>query len=151
MALTEAQPFLVIEADVDAPIEPGDIGAGVRRCMPITGGRVSGAIEGEILPGGADWQTVRTDGTVEIEARYPVRTSSGAVVEVISSGLRVAAPSVRARLAAGDPVDPSEYYFRTAMRFRTGDPALGSLNDRLGIARGARGPRGVRLEVFEVL
>lgn len=46
---------------------------GHRRVVPITGGRISGAFEGEILPGGADWQTVRADGSIEIDGRYSAR------------------------------------------------------------------------------
>jgi len=151
MSLTAAEPFLVIEADVGAPFDPGATGAGARRCIPITGGRVSGAIEGEIIPGGADWQTIHDDGNLQIEAHYAFRTADGAVVEVTSSGVRSGPPDVLARLMAGERVEPSAYYFRTAMRFRTGAPALAYLNFRLAVARGARRKSGVRLEVFEVL
>jgi hypothetical protein len=52
-----------------------DIGQGpngYRRIIPITGGRFDGRISGEILPGGADWNLVRPDGTVHIVgALYP--------------------------------------------------------------------------------
>jgi len=48
-------------------------------------------------------------------------------------------------------VDPGEYYFRTAIRFRTGAPELTHLNFRLGIAKGERRRDSVRLEVFEVV
>jgi hypothetical protein len=37
------------------------------------------------------------------------------------------------------------------MRFETSDPALAWLNRIIAIGRGAREPRAVRLEVFEVL
>jgi hypothetical protein len=151
MNITAAEPFLIVEVEAGAPSEPGRTGAGGRRFIPLTGGRVSGQIEGEIIPGGADWQTIHDDGNLEINAQYAFRTASGAVVEVISSGVRAGSPEVLKRLGDGEPVDPSEYYFRTAMRFRTGAPELAYLNFRLGVARGARRPGMVRLEVFEVL
>lgn len=151
MSITADKPFLVIEADVGRPIDPGDIGAGARRCIPITGGRVSGSITGEIVPGGADWQTIHADGNLQIEAHYAFRTEAGAVVEVLSSGVRAGPPEVLAPLMAGEAVDPSEYYFRTTIRFRTGDPALAHLNFRLAVARGQRRAGGVRLDVFEVI
>jgi hypothetical protein len=56
---------------------------GERRLIPITGGTVEGPrLSGEVLPGGADWQLVRADGDVELEARYPIRASDGAVIQV---------------------------------------------------------------------
>jgi len=70
---------------------------------------------------------------------------------VASDGLRHGPPDVIARLARGEAVDPALYYFRTAMRFETSDPALAWLNRIIAIGRGAREPRAVRLEVFEVL
>lgn len=151
MSVMAEQPVLILDVEVGPPIEPGAVGAGVRRCIPLTGGQVSGAIEGEIIPGGADWQTICDDGTLQIEAHYAFRTAAGAVVEVVSSGLRSGPPEVLQRLAAGEIVDPRQYYFRTAIRLRTGAPELASLNHRLYVARGARRPGAVRLEVFEVL
>lgn len=151
MSITAPEPFLILEVDADPPSETGPTGAGARRFIPLTGGRVTGDVEGEIIPGGADWQTVHADGNLQIEAHYAFRTAAGAVVEVLSSGVRAGPPEVLARLMAGEAVDPGEYYFRTAMRFRTGAPELAHLNFRLGIARGARRRGGVRLEVYEVL
>ena len=151
MSATADQPFLIIEADVSAPFEPGHIGAGSRRCIPIVGGRVSGAVEGEIIAGGADWQTIHDDGNLAIEAHYAFRTAEGDIVEVLSSGVRAGPPEILARLGAGEAVDSALYYFRTSIRFRTGSQRLAQLNWKLGIARGARRPGGVRLEVFEVL
>ena len=143
----EAAPFIVLELTIAPPI---DIGVGGRRCMPIVGGRVQGGLEGEVLPGGADWQTILPDGTLEIDARYAFRTASGVVVEVASTGVRSGSPEILAKLASGVRVDPSAYYFRTFIRLSTAAPELKTLNDRLWLARGERGPQGVRLEVFEV-
>jgi hypothetical protein len=151
MSVTADTPFLIIEADVSRPLDLGHTGAGARRVIPITGGRVSGEVEGEILSGGADWQVIHDDGNLQIDAHYAFRTATGDVVEVHSAGVRAATPEVMARLNAGETVDPSEYYFRTAMRFTTGAPALAHLNFRLAVARGARRPGGVRLEVFAVV
>jgi len=55
-----------------------------------------------------------------------------------------------AQLAKGDNVDPSLYYFRTVLRFETADPAVDRLNRILGLARGQREARAVRLDVYEV-
>ena len=55
-----------------------------------------------------------------------------------------------ARLLTGEAVDPSLFYFRTCMRFETGDKDLDWLNRVITIARGQREKNAVRLEVFEV-
>ncbi len=56
---------------------------GERRIIPITGGTFKGPdIEGEVLPGGADWQLTRPDGDVELYARYTLKTKDGALIQV---------------------------------------------------------------------
>jgi len=151
MSMTATEPFLLLEVDVAPAVDFGAIGAGARRMVPITGGRVSGAVDGEIIAGGADWQTIHDDGNLQIEAHYAFRTPNGAVVEVLSSGVRAAPSAVMQQLRAGEAVDPGRYYFRTSIRFRTGAPELAYLNFRLAVARGERRRDRVRLEVFEVL
>lgn len=138
-------PFMRIDLAVAQPVEvsPG------RRCIPITGGEVSRVYSGSVLPGGADWQQVGPDGTIEIDARYVLALEQGRV-EVESRGLRAGPADVLARLAAGESVDPALYYFRTAVRFRTAAPALQRLNQILAISRGERLAGAVRLELFEV-
>jgi hypothetical protein len=44
-----------LQVDVGPPLEIGETPAGLRRIIPITGGRVSGPLfSGRVLPGGAD-------------------------------------------------------------------------------------------------
>jgi hypothetical protein len=146
-----AQPLFVIHAELDAILRFGQTPYGDRRVIPITGGSVDGPrLKGRILPGGSDWQIVRGDGVADIKARYTIESAAGGHVLVSSEGLRHGPPEVMERLGRGEPVDPSLYYFRTVMRFETADPALSWMNTILALARGAREPRAVRLEVFEV-
>jgi hypothetical protein len=149
--IAETTPFLVFECGVERPTTFGDSGEGVRRVIPITGGTVSGEIGGRVLPGGADWQSVLPDGTIELSAHYSLEFADGARVEVTSIGLRAAPPEVMAALNRGETVDPDSYYFRTHMRLRTGHAAYAHLNRSLFLGRGARAPMGVRIEVFRVL
>ena len=67
-----------------------------------------------------------------------------------SEGVRAATPEVLTA-RPGELVPASEYYFRTAMRFRTAALRLARLNDVLAVAYGERRRQGVHLEVFEVL
>jgi len=125
---------------------------GERRIISILGGRIDGArLSGRILPGGADWQIVRTDGVTHIEARYTIETEAGGRILVVSEGLRHGPPAVMAKMARGETVNPADYYFRTVMRFETADPQTAWLNRILALARGAREARAVRLDVYEVL
>jgi hypothetical protein len=146
------EPIFTIYAELADILRFGPTPYGERRVIHILGGRVTGPkLNGRILPGGADWQIVRTDGASDVQARYTIETDSGAHILVNSEGLRHGPPEVLARLLRGEAVDPSEYYFRTAMRFETGDTSLDWLNRVLTVAKGAREANAVRLDVYEVL
>ena len=78
---------------VDAPLDLGDVGKGRRRIVPISGGEFSGPVlRGTVLPGGADWQIMRSDGVAELEARYTLRTDDGALIDVRNVALRHGPP-----------------------------------------------------------
>ena len=68
-----------------------------------------------------------------------------------STGLRHGSSAVLAKLARGEAVPATDYYFRTAMRFRTASPMHLRLNALLGVARGERRSGSVLLTVFEVI
>jgi hypothetical protein len=146
----QTRPLVNFEVEVGRP-STIDAGAHGRRVIPITGGSVSGEWTGVVLPGGADWQIMWPDGRLDLEARYALDIDGHGLVEVLSQGLRHGPPGVLAALNRGEPVDPSLYYFRTSMRFRTAAPGLARLNAMIGLAKGARDKGLVRLEVFEVL
>jgi hypothetical protein len=125
---------------------------GERRVVPILGGRVEGPrLSGRILPGGADWQIIRSDGVADLQARYVIETDAGARIQVQSDGLRHGPREVLEAIARGEQVDPSRYYFRTILRFEAADPSVAWLNRILALGRGQREKLGVKLEVYEVL
>ena len=141
-----------IKARVGPIQDLGTTARGHRRIIDILGGEVEGPrLGGEIVPGGADWQIVRADGVVHLHARYTIETNAGGQILVDAEGYRHGPPDVMAALARDETVDPARYYFRTAMRFETADPASSWLNRILAIGYGARANRQVRIEVFEVL
>lgn len=146
------KPIFRIEAELADILQLGRTPYGERRIIDIRGGLVSGPkLNGRILPGGADWQIIRSDGVADIQARYTIETDAGARILVTSEGLRHGPPDVMERLARSEPVDAALYYFRTLMRFETADPGAAWLNRILALARGTRLPRAVRLDVYEVL
>lgn len=142
--------LLTLEVTVRAPV---DLGGG-RRYVPLCTGWFEGGgegLRGEVLDGGVDWQWVRSESLVEIEAHYALRTDAGDGIEVRSSGVRRMEPAVAERLANGQPVDPGEYYFRTHVRLTTPAPALDRLNGLIAVSTGERRLDTVRIEVHEVL
>lgn len=148
----ELAELLTIDVEVEPILDLGDVGVGVRRLIPFTRGTFRGrdGLAGTLAPGGADWQLVRYDGTIEIDAHYVLQTDGNALIEVRSTGLRHAPADVLERIAAGEPVDPGEYYFRTHIRLSTADPALGWMNDMIAVASGERRQSAVRIAVFEL-
>ncbi|NCA01709.1 MAG: DUF3237 family protein [Sphingomonadaceae bacterium] len=142
---TSVVQLMQIDLSVGAPIEVNQ----ARRCIPITGGKVTGVFSGAVLSGGADWQQIGADGTIDIDARYVLELAEGRV-EVESRGLRAGSPDILARLAKGEAINPAFYYFRTAIRFQTEVPALQRLNRILAISHGERLADAVRLTIYEV-
>jgi hypothetical protein len=141
-----------IEALVGPIVSLGMGPYGERRVVDIVGGRVEGpGLNGIVVPGGADWQLVRADGVVDIDAHYALLMDDGARVEVVSSGLRSGPPDVLQALHRGETVDPSAYFFRTFIRFQTGAPRLAHLNRTLAVSIGARRDASVELTLHRVL
>jgi hypothetical protein len=149
--MLSAQPIFTVEAELGPVTSLGQGALGERRMIGILGGTVHGRkLTGHVLPGGADWQIVRADGVTDISARYVIEAEGGARILVASDGLRHGPPEVLERLMRGEAVDPALYYFRTVMRFDTGEAKLAWLNRIIALARGERQARSVKLDVFEV-
>jgi len=146
------EPIFSIRAELANILDVGPAPLGHRRVVNILGGTVAGPkLQGRVLPGGADWQIVAADGMADLHARYTLESDAGALIQVESKGMRHGPPAVLARLARGEDVDPSLYYFRTVMRFETAHPTTDWLNRVLALARGAREKNAVRLDVYEVM
>jgi hypothetical protein len=141
-----------VKAKVGPIQDLGQTARGHRRIIDILGGEVHGPrLEGEILPGGADWQIVRPDGTIEVVARYTIRSSAGALVYVQNEGLRVASREIVERMSRGESVPFDSYRFRTAPRFETGEPLLKWLERSTFVGVAARMLDRVAIGFHEVL
>src|SRR3954468_24235094 len=149
--MLKLQALFRAEIMLAAAQELGDTPQGRRRVIPIVGGRFEGdRLSGRVLPGGADWQVIRSDAVAHLDARYMLETNDGALVYVRNEGLRHGPPEVIEKLSRGEPVDPASYYMRTVPHFETGDARYAWLNRLVCIATGARRATSVELEVFEV-
>src|SRR5579862_3113446 len=131
----------------------GAVPHGARRTAPLGGGMFEGPrLRGVILPdASADWQLLRSDGVLEMDLRFTLRTDDGALVMMRSFGLRHGPPDVIAAIGRGETVDPSTYYFRTMPRFETAHPAYAFLNRLVAVATGDRRPDGPVYTIHEVL
>jgi hypothetical protein len=119
-APTTVQTEFVFEARVlvDKPLVVGQSTHGLRRVVPIIGGTFAGpGIKGRVVSGGADWQFVRPDGVLDVQAKYTLETDDGVLIMVDNRGIRHASPAVMERLTKGENVPGSEYYFRTTAQF----------------------------------
>jgi Protein of unknown function (DUF3237) len=141
-----------IKADLGELKSMGQAPLGERRVVDIVGGSFEGPLmRGVVLGGGADWQIARSDGALELDARYALREERGGLVQVISQGMRHGPPEVMARLARGENVDPADYFFRTVMRFETGAPELAWLNKVIAVASAERKARRAELTAWRLL
>lgn len=150
MDTPQLEHIATVVVDVGPPQEVGDTPQGRRRVIPILGGRVEGRLQGKVLPGGADFQLIRSATFTDIHARYVIETPEGERVYVENTGIRTGSAEDIARLARGEAVDPARIYFRSYPRFETAAPALSWLNESLFIGTGARYPDRVELRFYRI-
>ncbi|MBR1224719.1 MULTISPECIES: DUF3237 domain-containing protein [unclassified Bradyrhizobium] len=130
----------------------GETGHGVRRIIPILGGEVRGeGINGKVCPFGADFQIIRPNELIELEAKYAFETDDGATVYVENKGLRFGPLDLLQKLKRGEPVDPRLIYFRTVPKFETGHEKYRWLMENLFIGSAARHTDRVVIDVHQVL
>lgn len=124
--------------EIGAPVQVGKTPAGHRQYIPITGGTFRGEkIQGIVLPGGADWQTSRTDGVTEVNALYSMKADDGTVIIVHNSGM-----------IHGD----AGFYARTATRFDVpeGPHAWLTRSQFVGTVSGGPRPGTVTIRIFRL-
>jgi len=123
-----------------------------RRIGVVPGGVFEGErVRGEVLEGGSDWQTVRSDGATTLDVRLVLRTADDALIGMQYRGLRHGTPDIVARIDKGEAVDPASYYFRITALFETASSTYDWLNRILAIGVGHRRAEGVVYSLFEIL
>ena len=149
----ETEFLFEIPANLAAIRDLGATPLGNRRIAEVSGGSFEGPkLRGRILPAaGGDWLVIRNDGVLQLDVRITLETDDGALIYMTYRGVRHGPDDVISRLNAGEDVDPSEFYFRTAPFFETGTEKYAWLNSIVCVAKGSRAPGGVAYRVFEVL
>jgi len=141
-----------ITAQIGSVTSAGDIGSGVRRIIPITGGVVKGQdVNGKVCAFGADFQIIRPNELIELEAKYAFVTDDGAVIYVENRGIRFGPVELLRKLKRGEPVDPKLIYFRTVPKFETGSVKYRWLMESLFVGSAARHADRVVVDVHQVL
>ena len=140
-----------ITAHVGGVTSAGDTGSGERRIIPIVGGEVRGQVNGKVRAFGADFQIVRPDSSIELEARYAIETDDGAVIYVENRGIRSGPVELLKKLNRGEAVDPALIYFRTVPRFETGHAKYRWLMQSIFVGSAARHTDRVMIDVHQVL
>lgn len=134
--------------DAQVLLEPdvvhGDTPLGTRIRVPIVGGTFDGPrLRRRILPGGADWQLLRSDRWYVIEADYFMETHDGVPIHVHNRGL----------WSDPTPDDPDGYAL-TSPVFEAPLGPYGWLNQRIFTCRIRLGapdaPPSVHLSVYEL-
>lgn len=144
--------FCELNVQIDPLLTVGETPYGIRRIVPITGGTVTGPqLKGTIISGGGDWQVMRQDGVTEIEAHYQFKTIDDTIIYIKNTGLRVASNEVAAKMARGDYVSPTEYYFRGFPKFEAPNGTYGWVNHCLFLCSGQRLPHSVLINVWKIL
>ena len=151
LAPPQLQFFADLAVQVDKPQEVGRTARGLRRLIPILGGEATGeGWRARVLPGGADFQLVITDTLAELDARYCLETDAGELIYVQNRAIRSGPPELMAKLVRGEPVDPSQIYFRCSPSFETASASLRWITERMFVGAGARHPDQVVMRFWQL-
>ena len=132
-----------------------DVGAvplGTRHIDVLGAGKFEGPLlKGEVLSGGMDMKTLRSDGAMNPNVRLVLKTDDGALIFMHYTGIRHASPEVMARIARGELVPQTEYYLRNTPSFETAAPKYDWLNRIVAVGVGRRMPEHGEYDVFQIL
>ena len=150
--MLETRALFTLSAQLERPQTTASGPYGERRYIPVFGGEFVGErLAGEVLRGGANCLLNRPDRVSEVDVRVSLQTHDGAIILMKGLGLRHGPPEVIERMAKGEPVDRSEYYFREALLFEAPRGPYEWLNRVLAVGIGERRPDMVRVEAYELL
>ena len=91
------------------------------------------------------------DGAWLINVRIVLKTDDDAIIGMPYTGIRHGPKEVLDRIARGEVVKATDYYFRIVASFETSSEKYGWLNNIVSIGVGHRLPEGPIYQMFEVL
>lgn len=126
-----------LSVSIGEPLNVGDTGKGHRTIIPITGGTFRGpAINGKVLPGGADYQLYdNARARNNLEAIYCIMTDDGEYIKVANRGFAT-----------------EDYFFTSPVFEASYDGKYAWLNDGIYVCRPSGFADGViKLKVWKVI
>lgn len=151
MRQLNTEPLFDLQLEVGPPWDLRKPDGTGRYIFHVTGGSFTGArLRGRVLPASGDWVRVEA-GYARVDVRLLLECDDGALIYMTYQGVHTLGDKHRAQLAAGQPLDPDSYYFRTAPMFETAAPAYEWLNAVVAIGLGKRTAAHVEYEVLELL
>ena len=151
--MIQTRPLFKIQVQVTSSMDLGHTPLGARRIAMVGEGSFEGErVRGTVLPGpNGDWLLQRNDGVMVLDVRLTLLTDDGAYIHMRYNGLRHGPADVMAKVARGEPADPSTYYFRIAPTFETSSEKYAWMNKLLAVGIGERKPSGPHYDIFEIL
>ncbi|KAJ5290808.1 hypothetical protein N7478_000059 [Penicillium angulare] len=141
--------LFTVRCAVDPPMEIGHGPYGRRRCVPIMSGSVHGPhLNGEIVPGGADFMLVEENNTTHVNTNYVIKSDDGAFIYIRTEGTRAGPPEVLQALMEGGPVESSQYWFHLHIKLETGHEKYKWMNDRVIVGRATRAKGEVAYDAY---
>ena len=146
------RPLFVMKLDVKPIVVVGQTPGPFRRVGIVPSGTFTGdRLSGTVLDGGADWQTVRGDGSTTLDVRLLLKTDDDVTIAMSYRGVRHGPAEVIQQLEKGQVIDPASYYFRMTPTFEAPAGRYEWLNRIVAVGTGHRFETGPVYSVFEVL
>lgn len=112
----------------------GETGKGYSEIVEVTGGRVEGAVKGEIMAFGGDWGLLHSHTVNEINTRFLIKTEDEEYISVETKGRLIMDMDTMEHISTGNPEGIRDYYFRTGVVFTTGAEKYKWLNNTVAFA-----------------
>jgi hypothetical protein len=135
---------------LEEPAAVGNTPKGNRQILLGRDGSFRGdKLEGKILPWGADWFLVRSDGVGELDVRVTLETTDNELIYMRSEGFLQYSREMAKQVLSG-AAEPSDYYFRERTVFETGAEKYYWLNSIVAVGTGWYRPGAVGMSIYEI-
>ena len=150
--MPELEYLMTYRADLEESVDVGAVPSGTRQIFDVKGGSFEGPrLKGRLLPSGADWLLIGTDGVGRLDVRGTLETEDGAHIYLQYFGVLVLSDEVLRALTQGGETQYGDTYFMTQPRFETGDPRYSWLNSVVAVAQGRVLRSAVEYRVYQVV
>lgn len=135
---------------LETPVVVGDTPKGNRQILVGEGGEFQGKrMQGVILPNGADWFLIRSDGVGELDVRVILQTIDNEKIYMNSTGF-LHYPREKAKEVLSGKARPEDYYLREKTVFETSSEKYGWLNSIVAVGTGWYQPGRVGMSIYEI-